>query len=437
MIATITGFLRNTYAPLRGPARTLGVLHLVDSMGNGLFLAGAMVYFVTAAGLPAAQVGLGLSLAGIAGFVSSVLLGKMADRTGARPLLATLLFTLAGCFLLYPLVDSVWFFFLLISLIGALEYGCGPAFGTLIMDLVPEPDRVPARAALRSLFNIGFSAGSLLAVALIGTGSTAWLQLLPLGNAVTFIVSGLLVLRLPATPTPPSVNSGRRFGALRDLPFLTVVGASGLLALHGAVLVVGLPLWLVTRTDLPNFVVPLFLTVNTALVVLFQVVASRGADTIAGAASVARRAGLVCLAACLLLAVTPSAGVWGAAIAAVVALLLFTLAELWQSASAFGLGFGLAGTQNRGEYLGAFNLHIVVQAAIGPALVTYLVVSVGALGWVALGLIFTLSALVIGPAARRAAAAQRLQSGEERDAPPADPPGEPQSGEQPSATARP
>ncbi len=153
-------FIRRTFSSLRGPARTLGALHFVDSLGNGLFMAGSAVYFVTVAGLPATVVGLGLSLAGLSGFVASLVFGRLTDRTGARRLLAVLLLLLAGAYALYPAVHSPAVYFPVVVLTGALEYGCGPAFGALIAELVPEGERVTARAALRSLFNAGFSAGA-------------------------------------------------------------------------------------------------------------------------------------------------------------------------------------------------------------------------------------------------------------------------------------
>ncbi|MET7439345.1 MFS transporter [Streptomyces sp. NPDC005496] len=400
-------FIQRTFSSLRGPARTLGALHFADSLGNGLFMAGSAVYFVSVAGLPATVVGLGLSLAGLSGFAASLLFGRLSDRVGARRLLAVLLLLLAGAYALYPAVHSPAAYFPVVVVTGALEYGCGPAFGALIAELVPEGERVTARAALRSLFNAGFSAGALAAAALISLGQDA-LRLLPLGNGLTFLLAAALVLKLPPTPTPtptPTTSTGgkggkggRGFGVLRDGPFLAVIGASSLLALHSAVLLAGIPLWIVRTTSLPHGVVPLILAVNTVLVVCFQVAAARGSENLDGAVGAARRAGLVSVLACAALAAGTLTGSVGTGVLALAAVLLFTLAELWQSASGFGLGFALAPEQARGEYLGAFHLHVVIQATLGPALVCFLVLGHTSLGWLALAAFFLAGTAAIGPA---------------------------------------
>ncbi|MGW1765908.1 MFS transporter [Streptomyces sp. NPDC002073] len=403
----LRSFIQSNFSSLRGPARTLGALHFVDSLGSGLFMAGSAVYFVVVAELPVVVVGLGLSLAGLSGFVSSILLGRVADRFGARQMLGVLLTVLAGLYALYPLVGSAWTFYPVVIAVGALEFGCGPAFGALIMDLVPEAERVTARAALRSLFNVGFSGGALAAAGLIGLGG-GWLEVLPLGNGLTFLLAAALVLRLPASQARPNAGGGR-FKVLRDRPFLSVIAASSLLALHSAVLLVGIPLWIVENTDLPRGVVPLILAVNTVLVVLCQVAAAKGADTLDGSVRAARRAGLVSVAACAALAVAGLSGSWATGAVAVVAVLLFTAAELWQSASGFGLGFGLAPDANRGEYLGAFHLHVVIQATLGPAVVSFFVSVDESLGWLAMAAIFLAGTTAIGPAvawARRTAPAR-------------------------------
>src|SRR5215216_1266295 len=160
------------------------------------------------------------------------------------------------------------------------------------MEVVPESERVSARAALHSVFNLGFSVGALLAAAFIGIGGLA-MQFLPLGNALSFLLAACAVLRVPSIVTGQDrAPAASRFRALRDMPFVRVIGASTLLALNGTVLSVGVPLWIVAGDRLPDSTIPLVFTLNTILVVIFQVKAAQGSNTLDGAVVAARRSGL-------------------------------------------------------------------------------------------------------------------------------------------------
>src|SRR4051812_33923403 len=86
--------------------RKLIAIRLAESIGKGVFISGSVVYFTMHVGLSAAQVGLGLSTAGVSALVSSVVFGIVADRMSRRRLLSLLFLALAVGFGLYALVDS-------------------------------------------------------------------------------------------------------------------------------------------------------------------------------------------------------------------------------------------------------------------------------------------------------------------------------------------
>jgi hypothetical protein len=242
------------------------------------------------------------------------------------------------------------------------------------------PDRrVHVRAVLRSVFNVGFSLGSLLAgLAILGGPA----RLLPFVTGALLAVSAVVTLRLPSIAPAPSGTRTPLFTAVRDWRFMTVAGLSAPLALHAPALLVGLPLWIVTRTSAPAELVSALLVANTVIAVLFQVRASRGADTVAGAALVARRAGLWLAAGCLAVAVAARLNTVAAVSVIGGAVLLLTWAELQQGASAWGLAHGLAPEHAQAEYFGAFNLYNVAQSVFGPALLVGVVGFAGAWGWV-------------------------------------------------------
>lgn len=390
--------MRLPITELRGPVRLLGVLHLFDAFGNGIFLGGSAVYLTQVVGLSATQVGIGLSLAGLAGLASSTILGVVADRMGARPTLSIVLFAGAAAYLLYPLVLSPLSFFVLAAMIGALEWGCGPSFISLIAEFTPERKRVRVRAILRVLFNVGFGLGSLTAAVLTGANSELLIRLFPVINAATFVVAAILVLRLPKVDARPIAPGSARFKALRDVPFLRVVGVTTILALQTSVLTVGIPLWIVVGTGLPKPLAPALIAVNAVAVVALQVRASRGAESRQGATRVARLAGLAGCAGCVVLAASAGLPPWATLAVVLAGVVALTAAELWQVASAFSLGFELAPDDRRAEYLGAFQMTTVAQSIAGPVMVAALVGGGSGTGWLVVAALFGLGGVLIGPA---------------------------------------
>jgi hypothetical protein len=141
-------------------------------------------------------------------------------------------------------------------------------------------------------------------------------------------------------------------------------------------------------------------------VILFQVRASKGAETVLGAAETARFAGLWIVAACVAVAITIYAhNVVVTVVAIMAAVLALSMAEITQSASAWGMAFGLAPENAKAEYLGTFDLHIGTQNIIGPAILSGLVIALGVWGWTVIAVVVLAAAWLIVPAARRSEAA--------------------------------
>jgi MFS family permease len=386
--------------PLR---RKLIAIRLAESIGKGVFLSGSVVYFTLRVGLDPKQVGLGLSAAGLSAFVSSVLFGVIADRVGARRLLIMLFAALAVGFGLYALVDNAIHFFALVVIVGFIEYGTGPTNGALVGNLVPAEERVKLKAMMRSVFNIGFSIG--IGVAAVAALSQRLLVLIPLTTAALMAGAALLVTRLPDAPSRPVPVGFKRFAAVRDPRFLSVIGVSTVLASHVTVILVTMPLWALNRTSLPHFLVPLLLIFNTVFVILFQVRASRGADTVEGAGRLARRSGYWLAGGCAVIAVTAlDDNIVLVSVAIVAAVLILSVAEVMQAASGWGLAFGLAPEHAQGEYLGAFDLHVITQNVIGPALLSGLVIAFGFWGWLGIAVAALVASALIIPVAHRSQA---------------------------------
>ncbi|WP_052442577.1 MFS transporter [Streptacidiphilus neutrinimicus] len=389
--------MRSLLTSLQGPMRTLALLHGIDGVGGGFFVAGVAVYLTQVTHLSAEQIGTGLTVGGLMGLTAPVMSGALADTLGARRHLAGRLVVLGCGFLVYPAVSAAWQFYLLAGFLGALQFGLGPSFVALIAEFAPEETRVTTRAAIRAVGNASMGLGTLAAALLAALGSHPMLQLFPLVNGASFVVAGLLVLRLPRTEVRPGPGGGLRLVALRDRRLQRVVAVNALLGLHDTVLSIGIPLWIIVGTHLPKATIPLLIGLNTVLVVLLQMRFARGAEELSGAARVARRAGLAGAAGCLPLAVSGAVPLWAAAALVVLALVLVTAAELWHSASAFSLGFAVAPEERRSEYLGAFQLYHSLQTVLGPLLLAALVGTGHGGGWLVVAALFGAAGLLVPP----------------------------------------
>jgi Major Facilitator Superfamily len=389
-----------------GPGRSresrLAAMALTDAIGTGLFIAGSAVYFVQVIRLTPAEVGLGLSLAGLMGVVSAVPLGMVADRIGAPRLLVALTLLRAFGFAGYVLVRSPAAFLVLAALLGTADGAVPPLNQAIIGLAVPDPRRVRVMGVQRSIRNVGFTLGAGLAGLALAAGTRAAYDTIFLADAASFLVVAVVVATLHlgpvSRPPAPAGRRPRRGGLMKRYDRVTVSAAAvnGCLSLHMTLLGVGIPLWLVRHTRAPHFLIAILVATNTVLAVLLQVRFTRGADSRPGAAKALRRAGLSLALCCLLLAAAPSGTSAQAAVLLLAAGVALTGAELWQSAGGWGLSFSLAPEGRRNEILALFGMGVSLQQVVVPPLVTVVVFRAGLAGWAALAGAVAACGLVAG-----------------------------------------
>lgn len=384
--------------PVSGPARWLAAAQLAGSVGAGLYLAGAPVYFLRAGDLTVGQVGAGLSAAALAGIAASVPAGRLADRYGARRMSVVFVLLQALFVLLLLAADRFWLFVPLVALVAVAEQSWDVSRDGMIAAAVTGSDRVRVSAYLRSVFNAGFALGTLAAGLVLAVDSrAAYLGMLAAVAACWVAVAGLYLL-LPAWPRPAPTDGAReRVRPLADLPYLLVAQVSCLTRIGETILLVGLPLWIVSATDAPRPLAAWLTGINTVLVVLLQVRVSRAGDTIPSAARLQRFAFLLLAAACPVAALTGRLPAAAAIAVLVLVAVLLTFAELGGETARWTMQFGLAPERAQARYAGVFRLGQAVPAVAGPALVTGLTGGLGAAGWLVLALIPLAGAALSGP----------------------------------------
>ncbi|BCJ35101.1 MFS transporter [Actinocatenispora thailandica] len=406
-------------APADPVTRRLAVQTLINTLGNGLFMTVSAVFFTRSVGLSAVQVGLGLTIAGACGVAAGIPLGQLADRIGAKRLLIVLYLAQAvglGC---YALVGSFPAFLVVACVVTALDSGGRSVKNAMLATALPAQSRVRSRAYLRAVTNVGIGAGSALAAVALSIDTRSGYLTLIAVDAATFLATTLLLRGIPAgTPVPrsPGAPGGRRLGALRDPAFLAVTALNGVLAIQFSLIDVTVPLWVVGHTHAPAAVVSGIMITNTALVVLFQVRATRNIADPGPAARVARRAGLLLAAACAVFGLAHGVGPIPAVLILLAATVLQAVAEMLSSAAGWALSYELADPAAPGAYQGLYNTGFAAASMLAPALTTNTAIRFGLGGWLALGVLFAAAGAALVPVTRWALATRPSTTEEEEQA---------------------
>jgi MFS family permease len=383
-----------------GPRRRMAVGSFIDSLGSGLFLPVMVLFFTRSAGLSVGTVGLGLICGGVASVAMTPLAGRVLDRYGPRRTLVTSYSLRTVVYLAYPLVHSVGLFIPLVCLDRIAAQTGRSARTMVVAGMAGAADRIRMLGGLNAIRNFAVGVGNLGAtVAIVADTRAAYLAVVWV-NAVSYVVAGLLVRTLPADrvhPEQPKPDQAADRRIPRDRRFLGLAALNAVFLAGNSALVVGVPIWLTTRTTAPPLLIGLLFTLNTVLVVLLQVGLGRIAKTLSGAGRAYLFCGAALLLGCAMFVLAAAGGPVTAALCMVVGVVGLTIAEVFSSAAGWSVPLEFAPEDRRGRYLSVFAIGDGFMTFGGPAVITFIVVDGGGLGWLALGVV----AGVAGVAAQR------------------------------------
>ncbi|MFE6982787.1 MFS transporter [Streptomyces griseus] len=392
--------------------RILAIGGTVDSLGTGMFLAASTLYFVQVVGLPMVAVGAALGAGSVCGLLSPVPMGRLADRIGAGRVFVGLLVVRAFGYAGYALVDDYQAYFALTCLLAAADAASAPLFQAVIGDVVPAEQRSVTMASIRAIRNIGLSVGFLLAGGVQALNWAPAFQILFAVNGVSFIATGLAIRRATATVTAhkPAVevmdHSAPDVPApYRDRRFIGLVVANAFAMLHDSILFVLVPLWVVEVLDLPASLSSALLAVNTIQTALLQGYIGRSVQGLARSVRTIRWACGLLVLTCACFAAAAVAGTALAVTGAVAGVVILTVAENMLIAASWEMSYVVSPERKRAQYLAFFSLGFGSQRAVGPLLMTAVVLPSGGIGWALLGALFLLAAGGTTAAARPARAA--------------------------------
>ncbi|MDT0528008.1 MFS transporter [Micromonospora sp. DSM 115977] len=413
--------------PPPGLPRAIAYQSAMVAVGSGTFLTGSIVFFTEVLGLSPVQIGIGFSIAGLAGVATSLPLGALADRIGGQRSWALGALGSALTFAAYPLVTSIAGFVVLMVVAAVTDSFANAGRTIYTAAAMPAGDRVRTMAYARSYLNAGFTVGTGLGAVALAFDSAAALVAMVLLNSALSLLNAGLVTRLPAAPIVrhERTATASRWAVLKDLPYATSAVLLAVMMFHSVILVEILPLWAITHTDAPKPLLGAMLALNTVLVITLQVPAARGADSLPGAARLIRRGALVTALACPLAAFAGRTGGGWTVVALLGVVVLVTTTELWFSAALWFFQTNVPPAASRGVYLGTAQTISSAADVFAPVGLTLLAIQTGGWGWWVVAAIFVGCALAAGPAVGWVARTPRTGAGADPPPPPSTPEPEP------------
>lgn len=411
-----TPMLQRLRASVADPVlRILVVSTLIGRVGRGVFLTVTVLYFTIVVGLSPLQVALVLSASSAVGVVCSAVGGHLSDRWSARRIMMVCMLVEGVGLTSYVFADSFPVALLLACVVGAFDSTGNAARMSIVARSFEGPERVNARAVLRTVTNIAIAAGSALGGLALVVGTPAAYRIIMVIAGLVFLSSIPLIRRLPRrvdappAPAPQTTATGSvvavsrwAHSPWRDPRYLTISALSAIFGMQFGLAEIGVPLWIANDTDAPTATVAALLILNTIVVIIFQVPLSRGTHDVRRAGAVTAWAGLLMAAACLLYFAASGTGVIVAVVLLVVAALAHAFAEVFSQAGGWGLSFELADPAAPGAYQGVFGMGYNLGAMLAPLVVTA-AIALGLTGWALLAVVFLGSALGTTAIAYRAA----------------------------------
>lgn len=386
-------------------ARKLSLQSILFAVGEGAFLTGSAVFFTRIVGLSAAQVGLGLTVAGVVSFFFAVPSGRLADRIGPKRMWALGAFAQAALYLVWPWIGGFGAFLAMMVVLEVVSVAGGAGRGAYTLDVFPREERVRSQAFMRAALNLGFSVGALLGGVALAFNSDEVVRMVPVVTAAILALNALLITRLPDAEhdtAPVDTEQLINPGALRNKGFLALSACEGVLATNQVLLNIVIPLWLVQETDAPQVLLAWLFGTNTVMAVLLQVAAARGVDSVDRSLRAARISAFFFVLSCGIVLVTHDTLGWVTIALVWLGHVTVTGAELYQSAAHWGFMSELSDPDRRGEYQGAAHLGGTVGSVWAPAAYTFLAMEWGTTGWLLIAGIVVAATLGLRPSARAA-----------------------------------
>ncbi len=395
-------------------SRRLATQSLLFATAEGTFLTGSAVLFTQVVGLRAAQVGLGLTIAGVVSFLVAYPAGKLTDRIGPKRMWAAGAFVAALLFAAWPFIDGFTGYLAMVVCFEIIENAGGAGRNAYVLDVMPEDERVATQAYMYSSLNVGFTLGAIIGGIALAFDNTTVMRWMPLFTLAIGLVNAVFITRLPRAPHDvrsatkgTSAAKPRGRGPLRNVGWMLVSLFGGTMWTNQVLLNVVIPLWLVQATDAPHWLLAWLFGTNTVLCIFLPAYTSSGLETLSDALRSVRISGAFFVLACLITMATHSTAGFLTIFLVWLGHVAVTGAELYNSGASWAFEAKLMDPARRGEYGGVSEVFSTLGGRWAPALFTLLAMSwhpeaLPGAGWLVIAAIGLVAVAGLHPSVRLA-----------------------------------
>jgi MFS family permease len=368
------------------------------------------VFFTEIVGLTASQVGLGLTIAGVAAFLVAYPAGRLVDWAGPKKIWAAGTLASAAAFAFWPWVRGFGAFVALGVSFEIVQNAGGAGYNAYILDVLPDHERIETQAHLYSALNVGFTLGAMISGIALAFHNVQVIRWVPMLSVAIGAVNAFAVTRLPKAPHDlRAAARERRIEEHADTPspgknrgWIATSLFTGVLWTNQALLTVVIPLWLVQRTDAPHWVLAWLFGTNTVLCIFLPTFTSRGVRTINDALRRARYSTAFFVLACVITLFSHSTVGFLSALLVWLGHVAVTGAELAIGSSTWAFQAKLMDPNRRGAYGGLSEVMRSISSFGAPAAYTFLVMHWGDAGWLTIAGIVVIGSAALHPSARAA-----------------------------------
>ena len=339
----------------------------IDTVGGALIFPFFSLYFTQRFGVSMTQVGVVFLIFGIGSIFGNAVGGALTDKLGRKRMVIFGLVTSASSSIVLGVMEDVRLLYPLAVFVGVFATMGGPARSAMVADILPEEQRAEGYGMMRVVANLAVTFGPMIGGLLAGVS----FLLLFLVDAVTSLIMAVMVALLlhETMPAPDDDKEpetlAQSFGGygriMRDTVFVLFILVSIMIELVYMQMNSTLVVYLHDYHDIPPQGFGLLISINAAMVVLFQFWITR---------RIKRRPPLLVMAAGALLyglgfGLFGFVSVYALFIAAMV---IITIGEMVIAPIGQALVAQLAPEAMRGRYMAFYVLVYIVSGGLAPVL---------------------------------------------------------------------